>query len=356
VRIDSAVTAGSATDVISAARRQYRQLSMLVHPDRCQVARAEDAFAALGRAMAVISGHVEALPISDLGHGAGGGDGSSKDTADVGGAATRAEDSGKGGGNTEEDCRALGPLHDGHAVLDKIAWTQSRLVLQAVALPSNLASILPTILQSYAGVESAEGGNDPLLFLPLEAIPSLRASVTGARGSGAPDWGPLRPTSANDDAAAHAGRSTEGDATGLDVLFADQPTVCQLLQGVGGESSQPETEPSQQAANTALRTVSKDSLEAAVPSRDAAAQALPPKDVDRAAVMADLNASAAASAEDSNNNGVGEEKDVEGLLLLSCRAALRGRFPLNGTYFQMNECFVSAATVTEPIKVGWAPG
>ena len=30
-----------------------------------------------------------------------------------------------------------------------------------------------------------------------------------------------------------------------------------------------------------------------------------------------------------------EDVAVEGILLVNCRAALRGRFPLNGTYFQI---------------------
>ena len=44
---------------------------------------------------------------------------------------------------------------------------------------------------------------------------------------------------------------------------------------------------------------------------------------------------------------------VEGMLLITCRAALRGRFPLNGTYFQINEVFVDHTTATEPIKVSF---
>lgn len=42
---------------------------------------------------------------------------------------------------------------------------------------------------------------------------------------------------------------------------------------------------------------------------------------------------------------------VEGMLLMTCRAALRGRFPLNGTYFQINEVFVDHSTAMEPVKV-----
>jgi endonuclease III len=41
--------------------------------------------------------------------------------------------------------------------------------------------------------------------------------------------------------------------------------------------------------------------------------------------------------------------EVEGLLFMTCRVALKGRFPLNGTYFQMNEVFVDNSTVVEPL-------
>ena len=42
---------------------------------------------------------------------------------------------------------------------------------------------------------------------------------------------------------------------------------------------------------------------------------------------------------------------VEGVLLVSCRVARRGRFPLNGTYFQVNELFVDNSTVARPLQI-----
>lgn len=47
--------------------------------------------------------------------------------------------------------------------------------------------------------------------------------------------------------------------------------------------------------------------------------------------------------------GVCEE--VEGLLLVTCRYAMRGQFPLNGTYFQINEVFLDHSTASSLIKV-----
>lgn len=51
----------------------------------------------------------------------------------------------------------------------------------------------------------------------------------------------------------------------------------------------------------------------------------------------------------------GEKGDIsstlDGLLLVPSRSALEGRFPLNGTYFQINEVFLDQATVSNTIKV-----
>ncbi|XP_050205063.1 uncharacterized protein LOC126655104 [Mercurialis annua] len=42
---------------------------------------------------------------------------------------------------------------------------------------------------------------------------------------------------------------------------------------------------------------------------------------------------------------------VRGTILVPCRTAMRGRFPLNGTYFQVNEVFADHATSYNPIIV-----
>lgn len=42
-------------------------------------------------------------------------------------------------------------------------------------------------------------------------------------------------------------------------------------------------------------------------------------------------------------------------LLVPCRTAMRGRFPLNGTYFQINEVFLDAASLRCPIQVRLPP-
>ncbi|GAB4859732.1 hypothetical protein Ancab_011210 [Ancistrocladus abbreviatus] len=50
----------------------------------------------------------------------------------------------------------------------------------------------------------------------------------------------------------------------------------------------------------------------------------------------------------------GSEQDsitVPGTLLIPCRTAMRGRFPLNGTYFQVNEVFADKESSECPIRV-----
>ncbi|XP_057425925.1 DNA glycosylase/AP lyase ROS1-like [Lotus japonicus] len=42
---------------------------------------------------------------------------------------------------------------------------------------------------------------------------------------------------------------------------------------------------------------------------------------------------------------------VPGTLLIPCRTAMRGRFPLNGTYFQVNEVFADYTSMIHPINV-----
>ncbi|XP_039118000.1 protein ROS1A-like isoform X2 [Dioscorea cayenensis subsp. rotundata] len=52
-------------------------------------------------------------------------------------------------------------------------------------------------------------------------------------------------------------------------------------------------------------------------------------------------------------NGLREAKSetVRGTLLIPCRTAMRGRFPLNGTYFQVNEVFADNKSSKDPIVV-----
>ncbi|KAI4322371.1 hypothetical protein L6164_022074 [Bauhinia variegata] len=56
----------------------------------------------------------------------------------------------------------------------------------------------------------------------------------------------------------------------------------------------------------------------------------------------------------SDNNVEEEEKldsTVPGTILIPCRTAMKGRFPLNGTYFQVNEVFADDYSSRHPINV-----
>ncbi|BFI23814.1 protein MpROS1a [Marchantia polymorpha subsp. ruderalis] len=53
----------------------------------------------------------------------------------------------------------------------------------------------------------------------------------------------------------------------------------------------------------------------------------------------------------TDNFHEGKEETVKGTLLVPCRTANRGIFPLNGTYFQVNEVFADHETSINPIEV-----
>ncbi|XP_028788600.1 DEMETER-like protein 3 [Neltuma alba] len=52
-----------------------------------------------------------------------------------------------------------------------------------------------------------------------------------------------------------------------------------------------------------------------------------------------------------NNIKEANNQTVPGTILVPCRTATNGRFPLNGTYFQVNEVFADAASSQHPIDV-----
>ncbi|WJX68895.1 hypothetical protein P8452_53220 [Trifolium repens] len=63
------------------------------------------------------------------------------------------------------------------------------------------------------------------------------------------------------------------------------------------------------------------------------------------------------SSDETSKTGLQEEENnsqsqtVPGTLLIPCRTAMRARFPLNGTYFQVNEVFADYASMVQPINV-----
>ncbi|KAI5412383.1 DNA glycosylase/AP lyase ROS1 isoform X3 [Lathyrus oleraceus] len=66
-----------------------------------------------------------------------------------------------------------------------------------------------------------------------------------------------------------------------------------------------------------------------------------------------LQAELESSAESNTSDLQDEDKSqtVPGTLLIPCRTAMKGYFPLNGTYFQINEVFADFASMIKPINV-----
>lgn len=52
-----------------------------------------------------------------------------------------------------------------------------------------------------------------------------------------------------------------------------------------------------------------------------------------------------------NSTREANSQTVRGTLLIPCRTATRGSFPLNGTYFQVNELFADHASSVQPIDI-----
>ncbi|MCL7021949.1 hypothetical protein MKW94_001544, partial [Papaver nudicaule] len=52
-----------------------------------------------------------------------------------------------------------------------------------------------------------------------------------------------------------------------------------------------------------------------------------------------------------NSTREASSQTVRGTLLIPCRTAMRGSFPLNGTYFQVNEVFADHDSSLNPIDV-----
>lgn len=283
--VETAVTAESAQTVLAQARRHYRQLSMAVHPDKCKHPGAEAAFAALGQGMQAILQHA--------GPGANAG-------AGLAAAAVALSPTDLGDGGAQQ----LGPLLGGEAMLERLVWTQNRMVLQAYLIPPELHPQLKLLHSLPASSSTAQ---EPLLFLPLTAIPAYEE---------------------------HSGRSIAGRPAGGGGGAASGPIhaeVAEAMQAIlevvaAGQAGEPAAAPSA----------------AAGPEAQQAAGAPPP-----AAAPSNAPKGPPAATEEG-----GPPQLTEGVLFVSCRAALKGRFPLNGTYFQVNECFADCVTVDSPIEVG----
>ncbi|KAK9817100.1 hypothetical protein WJX72_009565 [[Myrmecia] bisecta] len=234
----------------AAVRRRFRELSVLVHPDKCTHASAEKAFAILRQAQTIVLEHIS--PASPP---------------------------------TDASANEM-PLSEGGASLH-MPGKQSRglhLVKEAVELPLHL---LPPGLQRLYG-----------------HCPDAYACL-GLILDDAPDP-PLAPsTPAKADIASLAAMPQEPSSS--DAAATGETAGLVNDKQLGGSSP-------------------------------------------------DVSGNASGRAEPqqatSNNAGDSQQGDTVGMLLLvPCRLALAGRFPLNGTYFQVNEFFLDHTSLANPLQV-----
>ncbi|GAB4822558.1 hypothetical protein N2152v2_009604 [Parachlorella kessleri] len=407
VGVSAALHAGSAHSVLSAARRQYRVLSMKIHPDKCGHPLAPSAFAVLSHAFGILSQAAAAATAATPHHGrahaapmgkaaASAGQVAAEDLGQSGHAppvpaamasaatATAAADAaaaapaeggssavetarhdqapdgtaepkaGQEGSNAElaadnpqapalqpggvGACAGSGPLSAKLAPLplgEQLVWTHQRRVVQAFVIPPHLLPELPP-LEGITGASAAGGAGqpDPLLFVPLAAL----AGGEGAAGEGRHlSRSPMLPRlalavvgvgSGGEAAAENSGGENLGECQG-----SQQQQQHRQTQQVAIEAEFPM--PAAAAQPTTAAEVANGTCHAAAAAPGAAV----------APTIADT-ALAAPGAVAEGADDVHEE----GVVLVTCRTAMQGRFPLNGTYFQMNEVFVDQATAEAPVK------
>jgi endonuclease III len=281
LNFDLSLSVDSAESVVTAARSNYRQLARALHPDKCKLPGAADAFSGLAMAMRIVSEYSLEKEQQE------------KDTKE-------AEQSGEepyldveGGGKfSRPPARAAtnpSPAPVPKTLEHRIVWNQSRLVVAAHILPPHVHSTFAH-LQNAAGTPTTTttagggGGGDydedeqQVMFLPMINIPTFQREKLAGRRS------------------ARMNRTATSGSAGGDVELVLDYLVNAVCEGAEG-------------------------------------------DVALIAAPATLPASER------------EDEMVEGMLLVTCRAALRGRFPLNGTYFQINELFADHQTAVEAITV-----
>jgi len=201
-----------------------------------------------------------------------------------------------GVGDVIDNSTALGSIIPDGALSH---WNANRVVVQAHVLPSHLLVLLSQQLQSYNMVLD---GETSVLFLPLSTIPKMRGDLAG--------W--------HHPPADHVASEVWG---AMDAMLQDIEAL-EIQSASEGEM-------------------------------DALGGFQPPPEVWQDIDVSDFG-NAAEGGGGAARGAVGRVNDealVEGILLVSCRAALRGRFPLNGTYFQINEVFADNSSVDRPVHV-----
>lgn len=260
LKIDSTLTIDSASTVATLAKKQYHLLARALHPDKCKIPGADNAFSAINRAITVIMDHVNPRNACN--------------TASPPSEIPAVHDDRDGG-----DGRALGQKLSGGGILSQIVWNTSRLVLPAYVLSTNDYWNFPCQQASY----DLECSRDyHLLFLPLHSIPTMKNDAVYSQSKTIP--------------------------VSADRMYQIRCVLSSMLDVLDS-----------QGANDDDLMRCGDDIGVTLPEKEEISHQDPPF--------------------------------VEGVLLVTVRAALWNRFPLNGTYFQINEVFADHSTILHPIKL-----
>lgn len=249
----------------------------------------------------------------------------------------------------------------------QVVWNQNRLAVPAVLVPPDelrrRGLLHPGYQQQFA--EGSSLAVEPIVFLPVASIPTLKKR---RRLLAAPPA--LRAAVVGDSSAANAGAM----AAALDPSLPAQLAAQQASQG-SGEVHQPADCLGEQLCPPVLplKPEQKDSPPASPPAAQpglgegiaplyaqpasaygAASEPLEPE------AGADCQPAQQEQQERPEQPGAACGGDlVEGLLLVSARAALCGRFPLNGTYFQArggHACLLTSPPPQPPRRCMGAAG
>jgi len=300
LNFDLSLSVDSAESVLTAARSNYRQLARALHPDKCKLPGAADAFSGLAMAIRIVSEYnVEQEELEkDNGNIEESGE---KIHLDATGAAVN-------GNSVQQNPSPAGVTSNSPAAPlgHRIVWNQSRLVVAAHILPAHVHSTFSHLHGALldngcSESDTVAGEAQDVMFLPMNNIPTFQREELAGR----------RKTTTT---------MTTKAKSALDIKEQVELVINGLLNAVcEGEKEARRLDVLVDTDTPAIRGSDNSGCHNSLP--------------------------AAALAEN-------EDDLVEGMLLVTCRAALRNRFPLNGTYFQINELFADLQTAVQAVKVG----
>uniref|UniRef100_A0A1D2A9X5 J domain-containing protein n=2 Tax=Auxenochlorella protothecoides TaxID=3075 RepID=A0A1D2A9X5_AUXPR len=281
-----------------ARRQRYRQLSRHVHPDRCSHPDAHEVFSALQLALEVLQ--EEMVPAPDIAVGEQVGCGKED-------AGPRFQSVAELGRSNDE---ALGGVRN-----------PARLVLHCLAVPWGM---LPPRLARYGSSQRRE---QLPLFLPEPCEVSAQGSRTAARMFEPEVLPPVA--------------GAEGAASPVPVSHVDMEVDAHLEN------------PMSLAAEQGLEVHAGVETDAVLTADTSLAADDSVDQVDRCAACLEEASDGASPGTilASKEAACSPATHCRGIVLLPASTALLGRFPLNGTYFQVNEVFADHSTVTNPVEI-----